>query len=105
MPPQPPLINPDMRICGDSTGCYPEAATPPSAASASTLYRSLRQLSPEVLVAVKAAVAHVRADVWRRMPAIWQGEGILDFDASLVEIHSLQLCGVLAPFRRVEALR
>ena len=37
---------------------------------------------------MKAAVARVRDDVWRRMPGVWRSDGILDFDASLVAIHS-----------------
>ena len=60
----------------------------PDVCSDSTLYRSVRQLSPEVLAAVEGAVAQIRAKVWRRMPRVWRNEGVLDFDASLVEIHS-----------------
>jgi hypothetical protein len=60
----------------------------PDVCSDSTLYRSLRQLRPEALAAVEEAVARIRATVWRRLPRVWRGEGVLDFDASLVEIHS-----------------
>jgi hypothetical protein len=60
----------------------------PDVCSDSTLYRSVRQLSPEVLAAVAEAVAQIRATVWQRMPSVWRTEGVLDFDASLVQIHS-----------------
>ena len=60
----------------------------PDVCSDSTLYRSARQLSPEVLAAAEEAVTQIRARVWRRMPSVWRNEEVLDFDASLVEIHS-----------------
>jgi hypothetical protein len=60
----------------------------PDVCSDTTLYRSVRELRSDVLSAVKAAVAQVRSAVWRRTPSVWRGEGVLDFDASLVEIHS-----------------
>ena len=60
----------------------------PDVCSDSTLYRSVRQLSPEVLAAVEEAVAEIRAKVWHRMPRVWRNDGVLDFGASLVEIHS-----------------
>ena len=56
--------------------------------SDSTLYRTMHELHPLAVLRLKAAVATVRADVWKRMPEVWRNEGILDFDASLVEIHS-----------------
>ena len=56
--------------------------------SDSTLYRSVRQLNPGALAAVEEAVAQIPATVWRRLPSVWRNEGVLDFDASLVQIHS-----------------
>jgi len=74
--------------CADVEHLRAQRALFPDVCSDSTLYRSLRALRPEVVAAVKEAVARVRADVWRRMPSVWRNEGILDFDASLVAIHS-----------------
>jgi hypothetical protein len=72
----------DVEYLRSKRGLFPDVC------SDSTMYRSLRALDPAVLAVVKEAVARVRADVWRRMPGVWRNEGILDFDASLVEIHS-----------------
>ena len=58
--------------------------------SDTTLWRTLNQdLTPEVVDAVWAAVASVRAKVWARSSATTGGDPVvLDIDASLVEIHS-----------------
>ena len=74
--------------CADVEHLRAQRALFPDVCSDSTLYRSLRALKPEVVMAVKEAVAGVRSDVWRRLPGVWRNEGILDFDASLVAIHS-----------------
>jgi hypothetical protein len=56
--------------------------------SDSTLYRTMHELHPLALVRLKTAMAAVRSGVWKRMPEVWRNEGTLDFDASLVEVHS-----------------
>ena len=58
-------------------------------ASDSTLYRTIRAITPSTLDVLRAQTATVRAGVWRRMAATTgTGEVTLDVDASLVEIHS-----------------
>ena len=54
-------------------------------ASAPTLYRTIRDVTPTVLADLRTATATVRADMWRRMGA---ATVVLDIDASLVQIHS-----------------
>jgi hypothetical protein len=58
-------------------------------ASDSTLYRTIRKITPTVLSDLNAQTAIVRAKMWRRMAAT-TGSAIvvLDIDASLVQIHS-----------------
>ena len=56
--------------------------------SDSTLYRTIRTITPTVLDDLITAVAGVRASVWARQPAAMSGRVVLDIDASLVEIHS-----------------
>jgi hypothetical protein len=64
--------------------------------SDSTLYRTIRRISPSVLADLNTAAATVRAGMWRRMSATaGTATVVLDIDASLVEIHSehKQGCG------------
>ena len=57
--------------------------------SDSTLYRTFRQLDADTMVGLWAAMAEVRAKVWRRSSAtIGRAEVVLDIDSSLHEIHS-----------------
>ena len=57
--------------------------------SDSTLYRTFRKIDPAMLDGLWAAVAQVRAQVWRRSAATTgTAPVVLDIDASLVEVHS-----------------
>lgn len=69
--------------------------------SDSTLWRVLNhELTPEVVDAVWAAVAEVRAKVWARSAATTgTAPVVLDIDASLVEIHSENKEGTAAHYR------
>jgi hypothetical protein len=58
-------------------------------ASDSTLYRTIRSITPGVLTDVRAGTATVRRSMWQRMGATTgNSRVVLDIDASLVEIHS-----------------
>ena len=58
-------------------------------ASDSTLYRTIRNITPTVLTDLVTAVASVRAGMWRRMGATSvTAMVVLDIDASLIQIHS-----------------
>jgi len=58
-------------------------------ASDSTLYRTIRAITPAVLADLTAKAAVTRAQVWRRMAATTgTATVVLDIDASLVQIHS-----------------
>lgn len=57
--------------------------------SDSTLYRTMREITPELLSELQATLAHVRASVWRRSAATTgTSPVVVDIDATLVEIHS-----------------
>ena len=57
--------------------------------SDSTLYRTVRALTPEIGVEVGAAFAAVRARVWDQAGLVAdEAPVVLDIDASLVQIHS-----------------
>jgi hypothetical protein len=57
--------------------------------SDSTLYRTIREITPELLIELEKAIASVRHLVWRRTAATTGADPIkLDMDATLVEIHS-----------------
>jgi len=63
-------------------------------ASDSTLYRTIRNITPTVLTDLQAATATVRADMWRRMAATSAtATVVLDIDASLIQIHSENKAG------------
>ena len=58
-------------------------------ASDSTLYQTMRAITPGVLAALMEQGAVTRAQVWRRMAAtVGTAMVVLDIDASLVQIHS-----------------
>ena len=58
-------------------------------ASDSTLYRTIRKITPTVSNNLNAQTAIVRADMWRRMAATTgTAMVVMDIDASLVQIHS-----------------
>ena len=58
-------------------------------ASDSTLYRTMRAVTPTVLADLTAQAAIVRGEMWQRMAATTgTAMVVLDIDASLVEIHS-----------------
>ena len=57
-------------------------------ASDSTLYRVLRDIDSSTLEGVWAAVAGVRAGVWRARDGVSPGPLVLDIDCALVEVHT-----------------
>lgn len=58
-------------------------------ASDSTLYRTMRAITPAVLAGLVGQTAVVRRQMWRRMSATTgTAPVVLDIDASLVEVHS-----------------
>ncbi len=63
-------------------------------ASAPTLYRTLRAITPAVRAELASAVASVRRGVWERSAATTgTAPVVLDIDASLVQIHSENKAG------------
>ena len=63
-------------------------------ASDSTLYRTMRAITPSVLGSLTTQAAVVRRQMWQRMAATTGTEMVvLDIDASLVEIHSENKAG------------
>jgi len=63
-------------------------------ASDSTLYRTIRAITPTVLAALIAQAAVTRGQMWRRMSATTgTAMVVLDIDASLVQIHSENKAG------------
>jgi len=57
--------------------------------SDSTVWRTFHEITPKTRVALKKALASVRAKVWSRSAATsGTGPVVLDVDASLVEIHN-----------------
>ncbi len=63
-------------------------------ASDSTLYRTIRNITPTVLADLQAATAKVRAGMWQRMAATsGKATVVLDIDASLIQIHSENKAG------------
>ncbi len=75
--------------CSDIEHLRAQAALFGSVASDSTLYRTFRQIGPPVLDGLWAAMAEVRAGVWRRN-ARTSGTAtvVVDIDASLHQVHS-----------------
>jgi hypothetical protein len=70
--------------------------------SDTTLYRTFTQtLDPEAVERAREAMAGIRCEVWRRIPSITNGDGlvILDVDATLVEVHSENKDGAAAHYR------
>ena len=62
--------------------------------SDTTLYRTIRAITPQVLDGLRTQTATVRQGMWRRMAATTgTGMVVLDIDASLVEIHSENKAG------------
>lgn len=62
--------------------------------SDTTLYRTVRAITPTVLDDLRTRTATVRAGMWRRMHATTgTGTVVLDIDASLVQIHSENKAG------------
>ena len=63
-------------------------------ASDSTLYRTIRAITPTVLADLACAAATTRAAMWQRMSATTgTSTVVLDIDASLVQIHSENKAG------------
>ncbi len=71
--------------------------------SDTTLYRTFTEsLDDDTVVRARRAMAQVRSEVWRRIPAVTGGDGpvILDIDASLVEIHSENKQGTAPNYKK-----
>ena len=69
-------------------------------ASDSTLYRTIRQVTPAVLAELISHTATVRAQMWRRMSTTTGTSTIvLDIDSSLVEIHSENKAGTAPTYK------
>lgn len=77
------------QCCADIEYLRPEYRLFGSVASDSTLYRTVREVGPDLAVSLREAISDVRADVWQRSNATTGDDDVvLDIDASLVEIHS-----------------
>ena len=80
--------------CSDIEFLTPQQRLFGAVASDSTLYRTMRAITPTVLADLTAQAAVTRSQVWRRMAAT-SGIGmvVLDIDASLIQIHSENKAG------------
>ena len=68
--------------------------------SDSTMYRTFRQVTPEVLAGMWEAFAGIRSRVWSRSSVTTTAEPVvLDIDATLVEVHSENKSGT-GPHRK-----
>ncbi len=75
--------------CADIEHLRSQPALFGAVASDSTLYRSVRAIDPATLAGLWAAIAEVRATVWRRSSATTgTATVVLDIDSSLHQIHS-----------------
>lgn len=80
--------------CSDIEFLAPQPRLFGQVASDSTLYRTMRAITPNVLTDLTAQAAVTRAGVWRRMAATTgTAMVVLDIDASLVQIHSQNKAG------------
>ena len=84
--------------CSDIEYLRAEGSLFGAVASAPTLYRTVRGLSPATVGDLWAHQAAVREQVWaRRAPAA--GPVVLDIDATLVEVHSEHKAGAAAHYK------
>jgi len=75
--------------CSDIEFLVPQQRLFGAVASDSTLYRTMRAITPGVLADLTVQAAATRGQVWRRMTATTGTDMVvLDIDASLVQIHS-----------------
>ena len=80
--------------CSDIEFLAPQQRLFGQVASDSTLYRTIRAITPSVLADLTTQAAVTRSQVWRRMAATaGTGMVVLDIDASLVQIHSENKAG------------
>jgi len=80
--------------CSDIEFLTPQSRLFGPVASDSTLYRTIRNITPTVLTDLQAATATVRARMWQRMAATsGTATVVLDIDASLIQIHSENKAG------------
>ena len=80
--------------CSDIEFLVPQQRLFGAVASDSTLYRTMRAITPVVLADLAERTAVTRAEVWRRMAATTgTAMVVLDIDASLVQIHSQNKAG------------
>ena len=84
--------------CSDIEYLRAEGGLFGAVASAPTLYRTVRGLSPATVGDLWAHQAAVREQIWaRRAPAA--GPVVLDIDATLVEVHSEHKAGAAAHYK------
>lgn len=80
--------------CSDIEFLASQARLFGAVASDSTLYRTMRAITPSVLADLTAQAAVTRGQVWRRMAATTGNSMVvLDIDASMVQIHSENKAG------------
>lgn len=80
--------------CSDIEFLIPQQRLFGAVASDSTLYRTIRAITPTVLADLTAQAAVTRAQMWRRMAATTgTATVVLDIDTSLVQIHSENKAG------------
>ncbi len=80
--------------CSDIEFLAPQQRLFGQVASDSTLYRTMRAITPSVLADLTTQAAITRGQVWRRMAATTgTAMVVLDIDASLVQVHSENKAG------------
>ena len=84
--------------CSDIEYLRAEGGLFGAVASAPTLYRTVRGLSPATVGDLWAHQAAVREQVWARRAAA-AGPVVLDIDATLVEVHSEHKAGAAAHYK------
>jgi Transposase DDE domain group 1 len=86
--------------CSDIEFLIPQDRLFGGVCSDSTLYRTIRNITPTVLADLITQTAVVRRQMWQRMAATTGTDTVvLDIDASLVEIHSENKDGTAATYK------
>ena len=87
--------------CSDIEALRAQPALFGPVASAPTLYRTVRNLSPEVVEGLWSALGQIRSQVWdRALIASGSDPVVLDIDATLIEIHSENKAGTAPTHKR-----
>jgi hypothetical protein len=86
--------------CSDIEFLIPQDRLFGAVCSAPTLYRTMRNITPNVLADLIVQTGVVRRQMWQRMAATTgTATVVLDIDASLVEIHSENKAGTAATYK------